>query len=76
MKSTDFDALGEPSVKTKMSLDDALAELGYGRDDWPSIQEVTKRLCHLRFLLIFYPGIIFCDLLEQIQRTSIEISPR
>ena len=41
----DFDALGapEPSVKTKMSLDDALEEFGYGKDDWPSIQEVNKR---------------------------------
>ncbi len=39
----DFDALGEPSVKTKMSLDDALEEFGYGKDDWPSIQEINKR---------------------------------
>lgn len=37
------DPLGPPSVTSKMSLDDALSELGYGGDDWPSIEDVTKR---------------------------------
>jgi hypothetical protein len=37
------DPLGQPATKTKMTLDDALAELGYGSDDWPSLQDVAKR---------------------------------
>ena len=37
------DPLGKPPIKCKMSLDDALAELGYGNDDWPSVIDVNKR---------------------------------
>lgn len=38
---------------TKMGLDDAFSELGWGQDAWPSEQEVRKR--HREYMLLYHP---------------------
>ena len=73
MGSAEFeDPLGKPPMKTTMSLDDALEEFGYGKDEWPSIQDVTKRLDEKKIPI--HPGFNFLVCM-QIQGIAVEIPP-